>query len=214
MTDNVMKTGTTTLGLVCRDGIVLAADRRVTLGGRLIMDKRFKKIHQIDENVALTIAGSVSDVQMLIKVIKAQIMLNSLRRVNKKLKVKEIVNLLGNLVYNAVRSPSMIPSITGFLVGGMDQDGFHLYTLGLGGDIIKSDDYAVDGSGMVFALGVLENSYKKGLSVNEGVKLSGDAINAAIQRDSASGNGINVLTITKDGIKMVVEKELETKISL
>jgi len=214
MTDNVMKTGTTTLGLVCKDGIVLAADRRVTLGGRLIMDKRFKKIHQIDENVALTIAGSVSDVQMLIKVIKAQIMLNSLRRVNKKLKVKEIVNLLGNLVYNAVRSPSMIPSITGFLVGGMDQDGFHLYTLGLGGDIIKSDDYAVDGSGMVFALGVLENSYKKGLSVNEGVKLSGDAINAAIQRDSASGNGINVLTITKDGIKMVVEKELETKISL
>ena len=213
MTDNIKKTGTTTLGIVCKDGIVLAADRRVT-AGNLIMGKKFRKIIQIDDNVAVTVAGSVSDIQMLLKIIKAQIKLNSLRRGDKRLTIREVSNLLGNLVYNAIRTPSMFPSITGFLVGGQDDTGFHLYMLGIGGDVVEEEDYTADGSGMEFAIGVLENSYKKGMSINEGIKLAADSISASIQRDNASGNGLNVLTITKDGIKMVIEKELETKISL
>ena len=213
MTEDIKKTGTTTLGIICKDGIVLAADRRAT-AGHLIMGKNFRKIIQIDENIAVTVAGSVSDVQMILKVIKAQMRLNSLRRGDKRLTVKEVANLLGSMVYHAIRSPSMIPSITGFLVAGKDNKGFHLYTLGVGGDVIKEDLYASDGSGSVFALGVLEHSYKKGMSVSEGIKLGVDSISAAIQRDSASGNGLTVMTITKDGIKTVVEKELNTKISL
>lgn len=213
MTENIKKTGTTTLGIVCKEGIVLAADRRAT-AGNLVMSKKIRKIIQIDDNVAVTVAGSVSDIQMIIKIIKAQIKLNSLRRGDKRLTIREVANLLGNLVYNAIRTPSMFPSITGFLVGGQDDSGFHLYALGIGGDVIEEDDYTADGSGMEFAIGVLENSYKKGMSINESIKLAVDAISAAIQRDTASGNGLNVLTITKDGIKMVVEKELETRISL
>jgi len=211
--EDIKKTGTTTLGILCKDGVVLAADRRAT-AGNIIMSKRFRKIMQIDDNVAITVAGSVSDVQMLVKIIKAQIRLNSLRRGGKELTIREVANLLGNLVYNAIRTPAMIPSITGFLVAGKDQDGFHLYTLGVGGDVIEEDDYAVDGSGMLFALGVLESSYKKNMSINDGVKLAAESISASIQRDNASGNGINVLTITKDGVKMIIEKELDTRITL
>ena len=213
MTENIKKTGTTTLGIVCKEGIVLAADRRAT-AGNLVISKKVRKVIPIDDNVAVTVAGSVSDIQMIIKIIKAQIKLNSLRRADKRLTIKEVANLLGNLVYNAIRTPSMFPSITGFLVGGQDNSGFHLYNLGIGGDVLEEDDYTADGSGMEFAIGVLENSYKKGMSINDGIKLAVDAISAAIQRDTASGNGLNVLTITKDGIKMVIEKELETRISL
>ena len=113
--EEIKKTGTTTLGILCKDGVVLAADRRAT-AGNIIMSKRFRKIMQIDDNVAITVAGSVSDVQMLVKIIKAQIRLNSLRRGGKELTIREVANLLGNLVYNAIRTPAMIPSITGFLV--------------------------------------------------------------------------------------------------
>ena len=113
--EDIKKTGTTTLGILCKDGVVLAADRRAT-AGNIIMSKRFRKIMQIDDNVAITVAGSVSDVQMLVKIIKAQIRLNSLRRGGKELTIREVANLLGNLVYNAIRTPAMIPSITGFLV--------------------------------------------------------------------------------------------------
>ena len=87
-TDNIKKTGTTTLGIVCKDGIVLAADRRAT-AGNLIVGKRFKKIMPIDDNVAVTVAGSVSDVQMLVKVIRAQIKLSTLRS-GKDLTVMEL----------------------------------------------------------------------------------------------------------------------------
>ncbi len=204
------KTGTTTIGLVCKDGVVLAADKRVT-AGYMIVDKKFRKIIKISDNVAVTIAGSVSDVQMLIKIIKAQIKLASLRR-GKELSVKETTNLLANIVYSNIRRPSMIPSITGFLVGGKDNKGFSLYEVGVAGDVIEATDYRADGSGSQFALGVLESDYKKDLPIKEATKLAVKSLNAAIQRDIASGNGFDVINITKDGIKRVLEQEINTKI--
>src|SRR3989344_2499075 len=94
--EDIKKTGTTTLGILCKDGVVLAADRRAT-AGNIIMSKRFRKIMQIDDNVAITVAGSGSDVQMLVKIIKAQIRLNSLRRGGKELTIREVANLLATL---------------------------------------------------------------------------------------------------------------------
>ncbi len=206
------KTGTTTVGLVCKDGIVLAADKKMTLGGMIVSSKKFDKIVIINEDLAMTVAGLVSDIQLLTKLIKAQVKLDELRK-GKKIRVKEAANLLANLVYSNVRKYSTIAGITGFLFAGRDKDGFYLYELGMDGSLTKFDDYATDGSGMLFATGVLEANYKENLSVDDGTKLAVSAINAATQRDTGSGAGVDVVTITKDGARKVLTKYLDTRLT-
>lgn len=207
-----MKTGTTTVGLVCKDGIILGADRRAS-AGYMVADKRAKKIIKVNDEMALTIAGLVSDAQLLSKVIKAQLKLLEIRK-GKKSTVKQAANLLAGLVYGNIRRMSMIQSIVGFLLGGKDEKGFHLYNIGIDGSLSKMEDYVCDGSGMMFATGVLEANYKKNMSVDDGVKLAVQVLNAAMQRDIATGNGIDILTITKEGVQFVLRKELETKIHM
>ncbi|MBU90499.1 proteasome subunit beta [Candidatus Woesearchaeota archaeon] len=208
----LMKTGTTTLALQCKDGIVLAADKRAT-SGYLIAHKKFDKIISITNNIAVTVAGTVSDVQLLAKYIKAELKLKQIRTY-KESSVKEAANLLSMMVYNNIRKMSMIPGISHFIVGGKDEAGFHIYDLSPDGSISEIDDYNTSGSGSVMVYGVLETLYKKNMSVDEGVKLAVKSINAAIQRDIASGNGMDVVTITKEGIKKVLSKEIETKIEI
>ncbi len=212
MNKDLLKTGTTTVGIVCKDGIVLAADRRAS-AGYMVADKKTRKIIPINEDMAVTTAGLVSDIQLLTKVIKAQLKLIEIRR-GKKSTVKQAANLLGGLVYNNIRRMSMIPGIVGFILGGKDLSGFHIYNLGIDGSTTEVDDYAADGSGMQFATGVLESSYKKDLTVSDGIKLAVIAVNTAIQRDIATGNGIDVVTITKDGVKLVLEREINTKVTI
>ena len=204
---NIMKTGTTTVGIMCKDGIILAADRRAT-AGNLICDKKAQKIYQINDNMALTTAGVVSDVQLLVKLIKAELNLKEIRT-EREVNVKESVNLLAGLVYSNIRKMSMIPGISHFLFAGKDYEGFHLYDIYADGSLTKNDNYVSSGSGSVMAYGVLETLYKEGIDIDEGIKLALKCINAALQRDSATGNGIDVVTITKDGVKKVLEKEIK-----
>ncbi|MDP6641788.1 MAG: proteasome subunit beta [Candidatus Nanoarchaeia archaeon] len=211
MTKETLQSGTTTLGMVCKEGVVLAADRRATLGGRIVAHKKTQKIAKLNNEMAVTWAGSVSDIQLLTKIIKAQIRLIELRR-NKKLKVKEVANMTGSLLYSHIRQ--FFPGIVAFLLGGKDEEGTYLYELGPDGSILMHDDYVTDGSGMMYAMGVLEANYKKDISINEGVKLAVKSISASIQRDTASGNGIDVYTITKDGVKKVLAKEVNMSISM
>ena len=206
------KTGTTTVGLVCKDGIVLAADKKVTLGGSIVSSKKFEKVVIINEDIAITVAGLVSDIQLLTKLMKAQIRLDELRK-GKKIKVKEAANLLANLVYSNVRKYSTIAGVTGFLLGGRDKEGYYLYELGMDGSLTRFDDYATDGSGMLFATGVFEANYKENMSVEDGVKLAVSAVSAAIQRDTGSGAGVDVIVINKDGTRKVLTKQLDTRIS-
>ena len=210
MDDKELKTGTTTIGVVCKDGLVLAADKRAT-SGYLISYKKFDKIINITENIAVTVAGTVSDVQLLTKYLKAELKLKDIRT-GRETTTREAANLLANFVYNNIRKFSLIPGISHFIVGGKDSSGFHLYDLSPDGSIVEIDDYISSGSGSVMAFGVFETLYKKGLSVEEGVKLAAKGINAAVQRDIASGNGIDIVTITKDGVRKVFSKELEFKI--
>lgn len=208
--ENELKTGTTTIGIVCKDGLVLAADRRAT-AGYLVVNKRAKKIYRITDSMALTTAGTVSDVQLLIKLIKAETALKKVRT-GRAPTVKETANLLGGLVYSNIRKMSLIPGISHFILAGSDKKGFHMYDLFADGSVTEVDDYNATGSGSVTAYGVLEALYKKGLVIKEGVKLSVRAINAALQRDIATGNGLDVVTITGKGVNFVLEKELDTTI--
>jgi proteasome beta subunit len=204
------KTGTTTIAIICKDGVILAADRRVTAG--YVANKRYRKIVQITDRIAVTVAGTVSDVQLLSRLLKAELKLKDIQT-GRISSTKEAANLLAGMVYNNFRKYGM-PGITGFLLGGVDETGFHAYELGIDGSVMDIDEYTSDGSGSVFAIGVLETLYKKGTSIEDGIKLAGKAINAAIQRDTASGNGIDVLAITADGAKFVFEKDVTVRLEI
>jgi len=208
--ENYMKTGTTTVGMVCKDGVVLAADKRAT-AGFLILDKKAEKIHKITDNLAVTIAGTVSDIQLLIRVARSELNLKQIRK-GEEITVKEAANLIGRLVYSNIRKFSVIPGVSHFILGGKDSTGFYVYDLFPDGTVTLIEDYVSSGSGSVMAFGVLDTMFKKNMSIDEGVKLATTAINAALQRDAASGEGIDVATITKDGFKKVFSKELTVKL--
>ena len=142
---NIMKTGTTTVAIKCSDGVVLAADKRAT-AGYLVANKKVEKIVKITDNLAVTTAGTVSDIQLLIKLIRAELKLKSIR-INRDLSVKEAVSLLSNMVYNNIRKFSTIPGISHFIVGGKDEKGSHAYDVGADGSVSEVDDYVSSGSG-------------------------------------------------------------------
>ncbi len=208
MEKDFVKTGTTTVGIVCKDGIVLAADRRAT-AGNLIVDKKAQKIYEINDSMALTTAGTVSDVQLMIKLLRAELSLKSVRT-ERKVNVKEAVNLLSGLVYSNIRKLSMIPGLSHFVFAGKDSEGFHLYDIYPDGSLTKNDKFIASGSGSVMVYGVLETLYDENMKTDDGVKLAVKCVNAAMQRDTASGNGIDVIKITSQGVVKVLEKELNT----
>ena len=205
-----LKTGTTTIGFVCKDGIILAADMRAT-SGNLISYKKFDKIISITDKIAVTVAGTVSDVQLLTKLIRAELKLKDIRT-GRESNVREAANLLANMVYNNIRKLSLIPGVSHFLVGGVDHEGFKLYDLAPDGSIVEIEDFVSFGSGSVMAYGVLETLYKKDISLDEGIKLAIKCVNAALQRDSASGDGITIITITEEGVKKALTKEVDYRI--
>ncbi len=208
--DNRMKTGTTTVALKCKDCVVLAADKRAT-AGNLIANKWVDKIFEIEGYMAITTAGTVSDVQLLLKLIKAELRLKRLRT-GKKVPVKEAANLLAGMVYSNIRKLSTIPGISHFIFAGADETGFHLYDIYPDGSMSEAEDFLASGSGSVFAFGVLETLYKESASVEEGKDLALKSVNAALQRDSASGNGVDLVIITKEGVKKELTKKVPTGI--
>ncbi|HIH11542.1 TPA: proteasome subunit beta [Candidatus Woesearchaeota archaeon] len=210
MEEPQLKTGTTTVGIMCKDGVVLAADKRATAGS-MIVDKHAEKVHIISDDVALTIAGGVSDAQLMIKLIRAELKLKEIRT-NKRPSMKEAANLLGGFLYSNIRRMSMLPGIVHFLLAGKDTQGLHLYDLYPDGSVTKVRDYVSSGSGSVFAYGVLETQYKSDITTNDAIKLAVKSVNTALQRDSASGNGIDVIVITPKEIKRVLQKEVEVSL--
>src|SRR3989344_1929104 len=161
---DILKTGTTTVALVCKEGLVLAADKRAT-AGHFIAGKHFDKIHQIDDNSVITIAGMVSDAQLLTKVIRAEIKLKRIRT-KSEMTIKQIANMLAGLSYSNIRKMSMVPGIVGFLVGGRDVSGYHIYSIDPSGGLGEERGFASEGSGSVFALGVFETLWKDGMSLD------------------------------------------------
>ena len=206
--NEVLNTGTTTVGLICKDCVVLAADKRAT-AGNFIASKNVNKVIPINDRMALTMSGVVSDLQLLIKILKAELKLKSIR-VDREPSVKEAANLMTNIVYNNVRKFSVIPGITHFLLGGFDNS-TQLYDLYADGSITDIDDFVSSGSGSVIAYGVLEANYKKDLSEADGVELAVKSVNAALQRDSASGEGIDVYVINKAGVRKAASKKVNTR---
>ena len=205
---SILKSNTSLVGIVCKDGVILGADRRST-AGTVIMSKDSRKIHEINEYLAASYTGGVADIQLTNKVLAAELKLKDLRT-KSRATIKEAANFLSMMVYRNIRNPSMIPSIVGTLVAGMDEDGTtSLYTIEPAGGVQKVTDFDANfSSGMPYIIGFLERKWKKDISVEEGIELATEALKASTQRDVGSGNGIDVFKITKEGIQQVVSQEI------
>lgn len=184
--------GTTTVGIVCNDGVVLATEQRATMGN-FIASKTAKKVYQIDDLVAMTIAGSVGDAQQIVRVMNVESKLYKMRR-KESMTIKGITTLLSNMLSGQRYYPFMVQ----LLVGGYDKNGPSIYSLDALGGSIEETKAVSTGSGSPFAYGVLEDRYKENMTTEEGVELAVRALHNAMKRDSASGENIDVVVITKD----------------
>jgi len=185
--------GATTIGVVCADGVILASEKRVTYGS-FVMSKGGKKVFKITDQIGAACAGLVGDMQILTKEVEAQANLFSMD-VGRKISVRAAAKLMANILFNR----RYTPLITQTIVGGLDEEGPSLYVLDVLGSLIP-DNYAVVGSGTEIAIGVLEETYKEGMTVEEAKPLVTRAIKSAISRDAMSGDGIDFLIITKEGL--------------
>jgi len=208
ISETMLKSHTSIVGLVCKDGVVVAADRRVT-AGTIIMNKDEKKLKIINDKYVIATTGGAADALISEKIIGAELRLLELR--NKvRPSTKEAANLTGMMLYRNIRTPTMIPFIVGLLFAGVNEDGStEIYTIEPAGGVYKVKDYDANfSSGMPYILGLLERTYKKDLTVKEGIELAKECIKASTQRDSGSGNGIDVIALTKDGVNQVVSEEI------
>ena len=205
---SILKTGTTILGIVCTNGVVMASDRQVT-AGNIVVNKNFPKTNQINDYLLVSWTGGVADAQRLSKLIAAELRLKELKSRSRPT-VKHAANLVASITYSSIRQPTMIPNIVGTMVAGFNEDGSaELYTIEPAGSVVKVEDYDANfGSGMPYVLGLLERQYKKNISVKEGAELAIEALKSSTQRDVGSGHGIDIFTITKEGIKKVVSQEI------
>jgi proteasome beta subunit len=189
-----MLPGATTIGVVCKDGVILASERRLSYGS-FVMSKSAKKAFKITDNIGAACAGLVGDMQVLMREASVYATLYSYQR-ERNPSVKTAAKVIGNLLFQR----RFVPYITQTIIGGVDEDGPSIYILDLMGSVIK-DKHASVGTGAEIATGVLENEYKDGISIEEGKEIVNRALKAALARDSASGDGVDVLVITKEGIK-------------
>ncbi len=206
--NSILKTGTTILGIVCKDGVVMASDRQIT-AGNLVIGKTYQKTVPINDYLLISFTGMVSDAQRVPKLLAAELKLKELRSKSRPT-VKQAASLLANMSYSGIRQPSMIPQQAGFLLGGFNEEGSaELYTIEPAGSVVKVEDYDANfGSGMPYVLGLLERQYKKDLTIEQGVELARESLKSSTQRDVCSGYGADVFTITKEGIKKVVDQEI------
>ena len=186
--------GATTIGVVFDDGVILASEKRVSYG-YMIMSRVARKVFKLTDTIGAACAGLVSDMQVLIREVEAYANLFQLDT-NRPLAVKSAAKLMSNLLFNR----RMFPLITQTIVGGTDDEGASLYVLDVLGSVIP-DKYTAVGSGSEIAFGVLEQGFKENLTQKEAKDLVTRAIKSAVSRDVMSGDGVDYLIITKEGIQ-------------
>ncbi|MGV8085124.1 MAG: archaeal proteasome endopeptidase complex subunit beta [Candidatus Bilamarchaeum sp.] len=198
---NGIQTGTTTVGLVCKDGVVLASDRRATMG-YLIASKDIDKIYSISDNIAMTIAGSVGDAQTLVRWMQAELRLYEIKH-EKQITVEAAATLLATILTQYKFYPFWVQLI----VGGVDERPRVFSIDMLGG--ITEEKVTSTGSGSPIAFGVLEEYYKEEKDVETNLTIAAKAVSAAMKRDAASGERVDLVTVTKSGFRRYDKEEIK-----
>ncbi|MFH0862423.1 MAG: archaeal proteasome endopeptidase complex subunit beta [Candidatus Altiarchaeota archaeon] len=194
--------GTTTIGLTCSDGVVFATDKRASWGG-FIASKKAKKSFNINDCVGSTVAGSVGDAESLMRLIQAEARLYEMNN-GEKMSTQSVSVLMANILQGSKYFPYMVQLIIGGYVRGESK----IFTLDPIGGLIE-EQMASTGSGSPMAYGVLDQDYSENRTVQENIPVAIKALRSALARDSHTGDGMELVTITKDGYKSYTEDEMK-----
>jgi len=198
--DQVTLKGTTTIGTVCKDGVILASDTRVTMG-YFVAHKKGKKVYKVDDHLAMTISGVVADAQRTVDILKANSQLYKLNN-GRPMPIHSAARLIANLLF----SSRFAPMIAQVLVGGVDDAGPHVFSLDPFGSLTEEKCVAT-GSGSPIAYGVLEDKYKEDMTIETLLPIVVRAVDSAMKRDAASGDSLDVSVIDEKGYRELSDDE-------
>lgn len=185
--------GATAVAVKAKDGVVMAADRRMSYGG-LIVSRNVKKVHILSDRIGIAVTGLYGDMSGLIRMLNVEVRYYEVS-MGKHIALRAVAKLLSNLLYSYRISPLYVEAI----VGGIDVDGNpRLYVLDPVGAVTE-EDFAATGSGATIALGVIENEYRNDITIDEAESIAERAVKAAIRRDAGSGDAIDILKISFTG---------------
>jgi proteasome beta subunit len=204
--DQTLSSGTTTIGLVCKDGVVLATERRATMGS-FIANKATVKLFRIDRTIGATLAGSLGDAQALIRFMQAEVALYHLRT-----GAPSRVETAATLTANLLNTNRYYPYLAWLIVGGVDPTGGHVFSLDASGGCTE-DRFVSVGSGSPFVYGVLEDAWKESPSLSDGIDLALRGLTSAMKRDSASGDGYSIAEITRERYRELEPDEIRKRLS-
>lgn len=200
VTSQLVLKGTTTIGVVCKDGVILASDTRVTMG-YYVAHKFGKKVYKIDDHLGMTIAGTVADAQRVVDILTANAQLYKIN-MNRPMPVSAAARLVANLLFSA----RYLPLATQVLVGGIDDTGPQVYNLDPYGSLTEEKSVST-GSGSPIAYGILEDKYQENMTIKELLPIIAKAVNAAMKRDVGSGNSYNIIVIDENGYHELSDEE-------
>jgi proteasome beta subunit len=169
--------------------------------GYYVAHKAGKKVYKIDDHIGMTIAGTVADAQRVVDILIANAHLYKIN-MNRPMPLASAARLVGNLLFQN----RYIPLATQVLVGGVDDSGPHVFNLDPYGSITE-EKMTSTGSGSPVALGILEDKFKEGKTIDETLPIIARAVNAAMKRDVASGNNYNIIVINEQGYKELTDEE-------
>jgi len=192
--------GTTTVGVICRDGVILASDTRVTMGF-FVAHHKGKKVYKIDDHLAMTISGVVADAQRAVEILKVNAQLYKLNT-TRPMPISSAARLVSNLLF----STRYAPLVAQVLIGGLDDSGPHVFAIDPFGSITEEKCVAT-GSGSPIAYGVLEDKFKQDAAIKDMLPIVVRAVDSAMKRDSASGDSYDISIIDKKGYRELSEKE-------
>jgi proteasome beta subunit len=194
--------GTTTLGIVFKDGVILATEKRATMG-YMIASKKAKKVYKVADRIGMTTAGGVGDAQQLARILTVECNLYQIRR-SRSITVGASATLLSNYL----NQNRYFPYYVQLLVGGIDETGASVYSVDAMGGATKEEEIVATGSGSPMAYGVLEDRFRKDMNEDEAIDIAVRALKSAMKRDAGSGEGIHVVVITKDRYEEMGEDAL------
>jgi len=189
---NEILKGTTTIGIVFNEGVVLATEKRATMGN-LVASKTAKKVYKIAPRIGMTTAGGVGDAQQLARIMQVEASLYEIRRAKRM-----TVGALSTLLSNYLNQNRYYPYYVQLLVGGVDEQGASVYSVDAMGGASREEDIVATGSGSPIAYGLLEDGYRDGMTEEETIDLAVRSLRSAMRRDVGSGENINVVVITQE----------------
>jgi proteasome beta subunit len=196
--------GTTTLGIVFAGGVILATEKRATMG-YMIASKKAKKVYQVADRIGMTTAGGVGDAQQLARILTVECNLYQIRR-SRPITVGATATLLSNYL----NQNRYFPYYVQLLIGGIDEKGPSVYSVDAMGGATKEEEIVATGSGSPMAYGVLEDRFKPNMTEEEAIEIAVRGLKSAMKRDAGSGEGIHVVAITKDKYQVLGEEAINS----